>query len=96
MIDKETARKLVSDRLQATNQRDGLDLIVIDDQTIEEDFGWIFFYSSKRYLETHDIRYAVAGNAPMIVDRRDGSIHFTGTAEPTEKYIERYKKQRIG
>jgi len=95
MIDKASARKLVSDGLRMTNERDGLDLVIVDHQTIEDDFGWVFFYSSKKYLETGDFHDAVARNAPIIVDRRDGSIHSTGTAEPIEIYIERYKKLRI-
>jgi hypothetical protein len=32
----------------------------------------------------------MAGNAPFIVDRNDGSIHVTGTAYPTEQYLESY------
>jgi hypothetical protein len=92
MIDKAKARKLVAYNLQATNERHGLDLIVVDEQTIEDDFGWVFFYSSKQYIETGDFRFAIAGNAPFIVDRRDGSLHPTGTAEPIETFIDCYKK----
>jgi len=33
----------------------------------------------------------VAGNAPIIVNRFDGSLHFTGTARPTEEYIRDYE-----
>lgn len=71
-----------------------LELLLLDEHTIEEDFGWVFFYTSKLYYETGDFRYALAGNAPMIVDRRDGSIHITGTAYPTSYFIEEYRRQR--
>ncbi len=36
----------------------------------------------------------VAGNAPLIVDRKDGTVHITGTAFPTEQYLESY--ERVG
>jgi hypothetical protein len=32
----------------------------------------------------------VLGNAPFIVDRKDGSIHLTGTAYPIEQYLKSY------
>jgi hypothetical protein len=44
--------------------------------TLERDFGWVFFYGPS------DPSTAVAGNAPLIVDREDGSVHVTGTAFP--------------
>lgn len=68
------------------------ELAILDEHTIETDFGWILFWNSKKYLETNEFQYALAGNAPLIIDRRDGSIHETSTAEPIEKIIERYRK----
>jgi hypothetical protein len=38
-------------------------------------------------IETDESDYALAGNASLIVDRRDGSIHETSTAEPIEPLI---------
>ncbi|HKI64819.1 MAG TPA: YrhB domain-containing protein [Burkholderiales bacterium] len=78
MIDFETARRLVSERL-ARMERDmhdfgaalpdhenepRLHLVVV--KTTECDFGWVFAYDSKEYLETNDIGFAVAGNAPRL------------------------------
>jgi hypothetical protein len=34
------------------------------------------------------------GNAPIIIDKNDGSIHITGTALPVEKYIRDYMKTK--
>ena len=50
----------------------------------ERPFGWVFSYGPT------DPTIAVAGNAPFIVDRHDGSIHVTGTAHPLEMYLESY------
>lgn len=64
------------------------------DETLEESFGWVFFYNSNVYLETGNLSYALAGNAPFIIDRESGTVHYTGTAEPIETYIERYNSER--
>ena len=57
----------------------------------EHVFGWVFFYNSKRYLETGEFSAALAGNAPIIVDRHDGRLYETGTAHPLEYYLEQHK-----
>ncbi|MBN8228924.1 hypothetical protein JYK02_15550 [Corallococcus macrosporus] len=64
---------------------------MLEERTIEREFGWVFFYSSKRYVETGDPAFAVGGNAPLIVDRVTGDIHVTGSAYPVEHYIALYE-----
>lgn len=59
---------------------------LIGNATMEREFGWVFFYGCS------DPSILIAGYAPFIVDRRDGTIHVTGTAYPTEKYLESYAR----
>jgi hypothetical protein len=61
-------------------------------ETLEKPFGWVFFFNSTAFIKSGDIRDAVAGNAPFIIDSNDGSIHETGTALPIECYLENYEK----
>jgi hypothetical protein len=49
---------------------------------------------SKLFRDTGDFKHAIAGNAPVIVDRRDGSLHPTGTAHPIEHYVEQFRRRR--
>ena len=74
------------------SERDILELVLLDDQTIEDDFGWVFFFESKAFLDTGNTSHALAGNAPLLVSRMDGSVHVTGTARPIEFYIENFKR----
>lgn len=104
MITFEIAHKLVSDhlaRMEREMQEFGsalrdhknkphLHLVV--SKTTEYDFGWVFVYDTKEYLETNDINYAIAGNAPFIVDRNDGQLYVTGTARPLEHYVDQFRK----
>jgi hypothetical protein len=59
--------------------------------TIERAFGWVFFYDSKRHVETGDFRDALAGNAPIVVTKSDGQVHVTGTAFPIEHYLKKFE-----
>jgi hypothetical protein len=95
MIDKDFARRLASEHIEEGCQtEDGVTPVILDDKTIERPFGWVFFYESREYLDTRDLALRMIGNAPLIVDRRDGSIHVTGTAEPIEHYIKEYEEKR--
>ena len=70
------------------------DLVIIEDQLITEDFGWVFFYNSKEFLDTGDFRFMLGGNAPFIVDISDGKITELGTAYEVSHYITEYKNNR--
>ncbi len=73
-------------------ESDILELGLAEEATIEGDFGWVFFWTTRAYLETEDDRYALVGNAPILISRRDGSLHETGAAYPIEVFIENFKR----
>ena len=94
MITREQARELVAK--QVCGRPDWLppddEIIIIDEATIEKPWGWVFFFSSKQWMETNDTKYAIAGNAPIIVEKETGRLITTGTARETEYYIENYER----
>ncbi|GAA2878299.1 YrhB domain-containing protein [Nonomuraea rubra] len=49
--------------------------------------GWVYYYQSARYMRTGEFTAALGGNAPILIDRRNGAILPTGTAYPIEHYI---------
>jgi hypothetical protein len=69
-------------------------VVIIDDSTIETDFGWIFVWNSRRYSESRDFRDTLLGNVPLIVDRANGSVHETCTFLSIDEIIDRYRKVR--
>ena len=93
-ITREDAKRLVYQALDEAYRYwpDRPDCVIVDEATIERDFGWVFFYQSREYLDTGKNEYQLAGNAAYIVDRRTGELHVTGTAEPVETYIENFEK----
>ena len=96
MIDHKQARQIATDWLRAHPARgsDGLlELRILDEHTIETDFGWVFFWQSQRFLDCNSSDQ-LAGNAPVIVDRCGGTLQITGTALPIEHYIRQYRKER--
>ena len=88
MIDQAEAHSRASAWLREHTQQ--CPCVLVDQHTQEHPFGWVFFYDSIRHLESGSFRDAIAGNAPLIVNRFNGSIHVTGTARPTSFYVEQY------
>ena len=61
-----------------------VELQIIHESTETHDFGWVFFYNSKKYIETKDISDALGGNAPLIVDNSNqNNCHWNSTSRIT-------------
>ena len=88
MLTKSECRALASKQLGLDGKQSSEWLIYED--TLEFEFGWVFFWQSKTYIETQDSRQALLGNAPIIVDKYNGHVEFTGTAHSLETYIDAY------
>jgi hypothetical protein len=86
------AREVALRYVKQKEREVGCELILLDDATFERKFGWVFFYDSRRHAETGDFREALAGNAPVVVTRKDGQPHETGTAFPLEHYLKSYEE----
>ena len=65
--------------------------VILEENTIEKEFGWVFFYQSRKFLETGDYRFYLLGNSPLIINRNNGEVHVTGTARSAEYYINEYE-----
>jgi hypothetical protein len=85
MLSKEQARSLVT----ADLNDDAVD--VLDQYTIEREWGWVFFFQSKRFIQTRDWRDGLIGNAPYLVNRRTGAFGPTGTSATATELIEAYE-----
>ena len=94
MITKEKARELVV--AEVCGRPDWLppedELIIVDEATIERPWGWVFFHTSKKWKETGNFKYAILGNAPIIVEKATWKLITTGTARSIEHYIENYER----
>jgi hypothetical protein len=69
-------------------------LVLLDEETLDRSYGWVFFYQSKNYVETGRSSSRLAGNGPIVVLRSDGSIHELGTANPLEDEIAAFERER--
>jgi hypothetical protein len=71
---------------------DGDALVILEEETLERSWGWVFFYTSRLWRQTGELKYALAGNAPLIYERHSGRILPTGTAFPVAQYMANYER----
>lgn len=88
MISEYDAYDIAHLKLSAMELDAGVALVLTEIR--EFNFGWVYFYTSERYLETGDISDALAGNAPFVVRRETGKVDVLGTAHPFEHYLDEY------
>jgi len=76
---------------QTALNHDDEDFVIVPGSTMEREFGWVFFYQSRRYLETGDLTERIVGNGPVIVNRITSQVTIFGSSQPIEHYIEKYQ-----
>ena len=57
------------------------------------DLCFVFFYNTKRFLETGDDHYRLAGNGPVLVSKRDGYFHAYGSNRPVDVSIANFERR---
>jgi hypothetical protein len=80
MIDLETARKMVFDKILVHYEPDlQTPAVILDDKTEEFAWGWIFYWEPKDpdRVPAEEARW---GYFPILVNRRTGRIRHVGTA----------------
>ena len=97
MINILTAQSLVENELakKSLNERSEDQRIITGIFPIERDLGWLFLYNTRAFAETFDYDYELIGNSPIIVDKDDGSLHYTGTGRSIEEYIKEFRKKKL-
>jgi hypothetical protein len=96
LIDLLEAKTIVYRRINEPDLSwpDKPEMIILDEYTVEKNYGWIFYWTSRLWHETGDFQFAIAGNGPILVSRETGKIYHCGTASPIEERI-REQEQRL-
>lgn len=89
-MDKQTAETIARDYLESKAKISAIPVEILGDLTIERPYGWIFFFQSKRFLETGALSDMLVGNAPVLVET-SGNIVRLPTAIPLEESLRRYE-----
>ena len=93
-MSREQAEKLAAELINADYYADDDSLVIVSELTIEKDYGWIFFYQSRKYLETGQFNYQLAGNGPVVFERETGGVHHLGSHKHPDELIREFEAER--
>ncbi|MFN8305885.1 MAG: YrhB domain-containing protein [Ferruginibacter sp.] len=87
MINLEQAKAIAKSKLEEIQSKTNYELMLLEDQILSFEFGWVFFYQSADYIATGNQVSMLGGNAPFLVDKYDGNVFLTGTRKDIHEYI---------
>ncbi len=88
MITLEKAGELAEDEIHKIEHDD----ILIIEHVAEFDQGWLFYFNSKKYLDTRNILYRPLGLGSVIVGKENDVVFPTGSGRDEEYWMEEFKK----
>ncbi len=88
-MNKQETEHIVRDYLES-EWKNVEQIEIMLDKTIEKDYGWIFLYQSKRFVQTGNLQDMLIGNCPVLVTRSGQRILFP-TSIPVLESIKRYE-----
>jgi len=56
------------------------------ESVFEFDEGWLFYFTSEKWLQTKDLQYRPIGGGPIIVGKDNGDFLLTGSGWTQEEY----------
>jgi len=68
------------------------DMILLDDQSRECEFGFYFATDSRKHLKTGRADDLLIGSWGVLVDRETGEVHDLGSGFDLEYWIEAYRR----
>lgn len=86
--------KIATEFVIEIENRVKIELVLTLENTIKKPYGLVFFYTSKKFNETKDYLYAVAGNAPFLVENKTGKVIEFSTSDDIDFYLVEYEAGR--
>jgi hypothetical protein len=93
-MQRDEARAAVLDHLLRRGVGGAAGVTILDAKTIGKTYGWAFFYNSRRYVETGEMKHVLVGQGPVVVFADTGEIVELGSAYPAEKAIQLLEESR--
>ena len=67
--------------------------MLLGKKTEEMPYAWVVYWTSKRWYETRNFKYAIAGAGPFIISKQTGSVTQYSGAYGTEEALEKYEEE---
>jgi hypothetical protein len=88
MLNEQDARQIAENFVRDEIQpRVGEELVIAE--LTEFSTSWVAVYNTRKFVETGNFLYALAGNGPLIISQRTGTTRIGLTSQPVEEQLDR-------
>jgi hypothetical protein len=91
-MDREQAKKLVLELYKSSDPDD--ERVITKRGIIEKKWGWVFFVTSQKYLDTGDPSNCLPIGAGPVVVEKDGTMTPLGISRPSKEEIRVFEERR--
>jgi hypothetical protein len=87
VLNQAQARQIAEDFIRAEIQpRSSVDLSI--SELGEFPTCWVAIYNSRKFVESGSFRDALAGNGPLIINKRTSKVRIGSTSQPVEDQLD--------
>ena len=94
-INKEKAIALIFEYINTAynkHNEEGKELLAIKDIIPYEDYGWTFFYDTKKSIDSNNWRYSLAGNLPIFIFKDGGKMYLVHSETDEAEIVEKHRQ----
>ncbi|MFN8373772.1 MAG: hypothetical protein U0694_12970 [Anaerolineae bacterium] len=96
--DRDSAYKIAQDvinRHQRGRQYEEDANVILDEQTLDKGFYFVFFYEARRYLQTGNLRDKLYGSTALIIEKDTGAFTELGAGRSVESQLRHFEAKKL-
>lgn len=86
--------KTAKDYIKELSQKWETELTIAEERSIQKEYGIIFYFNSKKFIEDKIENARLIGCSPFLVESKTGKIIVFGTNRSIDYYIQEYEAGR--
>ncbi|UMY66464.1 MULTISPECIES: YrhB domain-containing protein [unclassified Flavobacterium] len=94
MLSEQRMLQIAENYASGLIEKTTIEVVIPEKSIVRKPYGNVYFFTTKKHLDTGDSKYALAGNAPFLVENKTGRIVVLGTAKSEDYYLQEYEAGR--
>ncbi|UKB83658.1 hypothetical protein LF887_22065 [Chryseobacterium sp. MEBOG06] len=94
MLTEQEVIEIARNYVKKLSQKWEVELTIAEEYLIQKEYGVIFYFNSKKYVEDKIERAKLIGCSPFLIESKTGKIVVFGTNRSIDYYIQEYEAER--
>ncbi|MBE4951207.1 hypothetical protein [Chryseobacterium culicis] len=95
MLTEQQVIEIAKDYIKKLSQKWEIELTIAEERSIQKEYGIIFYFNSKKFVEDKIEKAKLIGCSPFLVENKTGKIVVFGTNRFIDYYIQEYEAGRF-